>query len=142
MLLDNLLAKLDVQFEPFSVCLIGSGWSLRLPSSPTAMLHFVLKGKGVLKSADGNEQHLGPCSLAVVPKGSAHALASEGRSGHEHRIDPSSDTAWGTGVITAGGGDESIGLRRELRRRFRYSADDHGASNSPGARPAPPRAEQ
>jgi AraC-like DNA-binding protein len=107
MLLDNLLAKLDVQFEPFSICQVGSGWRLRLPGSSAVILHFVLKGSGVLISGDGQKQDLRPCTLIVIPRGSAHALASGSDSSREHQVDPSSDSLWGTGVITAGTADDT-----------------------------------
>ncbi len=104
MLLDKLLAKLDVQVEPFSLCLVSSGWRLRLPGPPTTMLHFVLEGQGTLRSRGCGEQPLKPCSLIVVPKGSAHTLES-GEPQREHRMDPLAEGPSDASVIVAGSAD-------------------------------------
>ena len=74
MLLDKLLDHVVVHVEPFAMCLLSSGWRLRLPGPPDAMFHFVLQGSGVLRGPEGGSYPLERFSLAVVPKGSRHAL--------------------------------------------------------------------
>lgn len=103
MLLDRLLARLDTRVELFSVCLVGAGWRLRLPGPPAAMLHFVLEGKGWLRSAGGAERPLRSGTLAVVSKGSTHAVASADETHREHRVDVAAeDGATDPPVIVAG----------------------------------------
>ncbi|MEM7052606.1 MAG: AraC family transcriptional regulator [Acidobacteriota bacterium] len=85
MLLDRLLAKLDVEVEPFALCLVSSGWRLRLPGPPAVMLHFVLAGRGILQASDGGERPLVPGTLAVIPKGSPHAIGPQGEALREHQ---------------------------------------------------------
>ena len=74
MLLDKLLSRVAVHADPFATCLLSSGWRLRLPGPPEAMFHFVLQGRGVLRGPDSQPHELERFSLAVVPKGSSHAL--------------------------------------------------------------------
>lgn len=88
MLLDKLLSNLYVGVEPFSVCLVSTGWRLRLPGPPDVMLHFVLRGKGIVRGPDDRAHRLGPGWLVVVPKGVMHALESGDEVREERRIDP------------------------------------------------------
>ena len=103
MLLNKLLAKLDARVEFFSTCLVSSGWRLRLPGPPAAMLHFVLEGKGTLRLSGGNELPLQAGFLAVIPKGSRHALASNADVHRESQVDLSiNDTTSDSTAIVAG----------------------------------------
>lgn len=88
MLLDRLLAELDVDVEPFALCLVGHGWRLRLPGPPEAMLHFVLEGEGTLLDLQERRHAIGPGWLAIIPRGAAHALESD-RVEHELRVETS-----------------------------------------------------
>lgn len=74
MLLDKLLDYVTVQAEPFSTCLLSSGWRLSLPGPPDVMFHFVMQGSGFLRGPDGDVYPLERFFLAVVPKGLRHAL--------------------------------------------------------------------
>lgn len=87
MLLDKLLSYVEVHVAFVSLCLLSSGWRLRLPGSPDAMLHFVLQGHGTLRGPGIRTLPLAPCWLAIVPKGAAHLLESDGEVKHERRID-------------------------------------------------------
>jgi AraC-like DNA-binding protein len=86
--LDKLLANLDIEVEPFSLCEVTSGRRLRLPGSARVMLHYVLAGSGWLRSGNGTAHPLKPCSLAVVPREASHALEPEGEAGMECAVDP------------------------------------------------------
>lgn len=72
--LDRLLTNIAVRVEPFSLCLLSSGWSLRLPGSSDVMFHFVLQGSGTLRGPGDESHHLGRYWLAVVPQDAPHAL--------------------------------------------------------------------
>jgi hypothetical protein len=86
--LDKLLLHLNVQVEPFSLCVVSEGWRMDLPGPPEVMLHFMLKGEGVVRGPDRRAQTLRPCSLAVVPRGAKHALESARGVRHVQRIQP------------------------------------------------------
>lgn len=87
MLLDKLLSNIDVHVDYLSLCLLSSGWRLRLPGPPDVMLHFVLQGRGTVRGPENRAYPLAPCWLAIVPKGAAHRLESGGEVKHERRID-------------------------------------------------------
>jgi AraC-like DNA-binding protein len=99
-LLDRLLANLDIHVEPFSLCEVSPRRRLRLPGSERVMLHFVLTGSGFVRSATGSLQPLEPCTLAVVPKGSRHSLEPEGEIVKECVIDPDAETLPAVPVIS------------------------------------------
>jgi len=84
--LDTLLAGLSIDVEPFTLCLLSEGWRLRLPPPPTVMLHFVLQGTGAVLGDRGEVHRVAPYWLAVVPKGTGHALEAGGSVQHERRI--------------------------------------------------------
>ena len=86
-LLDKLLANLDVRVDHFALCMLSSGWRIQLPGPPAVMMHFVLKGQGTVSDAKGNDLPVGPYWLAVVPPGVQHALRTPGTPSNELRID-------------------------------------------------------
>lgn len=87
MLLDKLLPNLAVHVDAFALCMLSAGWRLSLPANPGVMLHFVLKGSGVLRGPHGEALQLAPYWLAVVPSGAAHSLESGRRVQNERRIE-------------------------------------------------------
>lgn len=74
MTLDRLLGNVAIRVEPFTLCLLSTGWCLRLPGPPDVMFHFVIKGSGVMRGPGGETHQLWPYCLGVVPPGVAHAL--------------------------------------------------------------------
>ena len=74
MLLDKLLDYVSVQAEPFAMCLLSTGWRLRLPGPPDVMFHFVMQGSGYLRGPNDELYTLEHFSLAVVPRGLRHNL--------------------------------------------------------------------
>ena len=103
MLLDKLLRNISVHTEPFATCLLDTGWRMRLPGPPDAMFHFVLQGGGFIRGRDGEQRRLERFFLAVVPKGTAHAL----ECGTEIRSERSVDPPTGEGVVRLVAGSES-----------------------------------
>jgi AraC-like DNA-binding protein len=82
MLLDKLLSNLTVEVEPFALCMLSASQKLPLSSAPVVMLHFVLKGAGLIRSPNGAAIPIAPSWLGVVPQGVPHWLESsiKGRS--------------------------------------------------------------
>jgi AraC family transcriptional regulator, activator of mtrCDE len=72
--IDQVLEDLALDVEPFAMCVVSSGWRLRMPQSDGATLHFVLRGSGQLRLPGGPDLPLAPYSLAVVPDHRGHAL--------------------------------------------------------------------
>lgn len=73
MLVDRLVDHVTVDVEPFAVCLLRTGWRLRLPGNPGTVLHFVLEGTGTLRSPSG-DWPMQPLTLAVVPTRVPHSI--------------------------------------------------------------------
>ena len=59
-----------------------------LPGPPDVMLHFMLKGEGVVRGPRGRPQSIPARSLIVVPRGAKHALESARSVQHEQKIVP------------------------------------------------------
>ena len=106
MLLDKLLAQVIVHVEPFSTCLVSWGWRLGLPGPPDAMFHFVLQGSGLLRGSDGKQHRLERFSLAIVPKGSRHALEC-GNEVQSERLIEAPPTGEGVVRLVAGTPDSA-----------------------------------
>jgi AraC-like DNA-binding protein len=87
MLLEKILSNLAIHVEPFALCVVSEGWRLRLPGPPRTMIHFVLKGSGVLHDSRGKASALSPNCLGVVPCGVTHALECGGKIKSEVMID-------------------------------------------------------
>lgn len=109
MLIDKLLASVVVHVEPFAICLLNSGWRLRLPGPPDAMFHFVLQGSGVLRGPSGEAHRLDRFCLGVVPKGVPHALECGPEVRSERAID---GPPTGKGIVRLlAGSSDSADLR-------------------------------
>lgn len=87
MLLDALLADLAVNVEPFALCQLSPGWRLRLPERADATVHFVLEGRGAVRTPSGS-QPVGPYWLVVVPPGTRHHLEAGVDPRRERRLEP------------------------------------------------------
>jgi AraC-like DNA-binding protein len=89
--LESYLQQLQIEVEPFALCLIDSGWRLTLPGPPVAMLHFIVQGEGWLISPDRPREKIGPNSLIVIPAGTGHSLESTDDVNEELCIECSPD---------------------------------------------------
>jgi len=92
-LLERLLSNLSVHVEPFALCMVDAGWRLRLPGRPEASIHFVLEGEGNVIGPGGDAHRLEPYTLAVVPRGTKHALEPAGNIRSELKIDTPPDAS-------------------------------------------------
>ena len=107
MLLDKLLRHIVVHVEPFATCLVDSGWRLRLPGPPDVMFHFVLQGNGFVREPGGQQHRLERFYLAIVPKGTPHALEC-GPEIRSERVIETPPTGEGVVRILAGGGPADL----------------------------------
>jgi len=82
-----LLDYVTVHAEPFAMCLLSTGWRLRLPGPPDVMFHFVMQGSGFLRGPNDELYPLERFSLAVVPRGMRHNLECGSDIQSERTID-------------------------------------------------------
>jgi AraC family transcriptional activator of mtrCDE len=103
--LENYLQEMQIEVEPFALCLIDSGWRLTLPGPPVAMLHFIVQGEGWVICPDRPRQRIGPNFLIIIPPGAIHSLESTDKINDELRIECAPE---GPPVhrIRAGSGDD------------------------------------
>jgi len=73
MLLEKLLAHLELEVEPFALCDLSPGARLQLAGPGEVVLHFVLEGSGILR-AGGIHFEVSADSLVVVPRGLRHSI--------------------------------------------------------------------
>ena len=97
MLLERILAHLEVDVEAFALCEVGLGWSLNLVPPRVAVLHFVLGGHGEMHAGKAGTFELAPNRLALVPAGIGHSLEPDGPALHVMTAD-SADIPAGSGV--------------------------------------------
>jgi AraC-like DNA-binding protein len=77
--LDQFLDCVDVQLDAFAVCEIGSEFSLRCAPIDSVVVHFVLKGEGMLECEHGSLP-LTRGSVVVVPKNLPKSLRGSGET--------------------------------------------------------------
>lgn len=113
MLLDEVLSRMTVEVEPFSICeMAPRGW-LDMPKSPAASLHYVLSGTGALHLGPSRSHPLKTGDLVLVPAGSSHSIGAEdgrfvsfascqpARLGLSHHRDGTADEGLGLMVLCA-----------------------------------------
>lgn len=76
MILDHMLAVLDVGVTHFTVCDIRDGWGMRFDASKTASLHYCQDGAGTLTVRDAPPVQLEPHTFVLLPPGLAYRLES------------------------------------------------------------------
>jgi AraC-like DNA-binding protein len=74
---ERLLQTLDVGLDAFAICEIEAGWRLASAPMRADVLHFVLKGEGVLETG-GQVIPIGPDTIVVVPAGAHKTIAGPG----------------------------------------------------------------
>lgn len=75
-ILDRLLAVLDIGVTHFTVCDIREGWGLRCDSFKTAALHYCLAGVGTLQVGGAPPIQLEPHSFVLLPPRAEYCLES------------------------------------------------------------------
>ncbi|MFW8636657.1 AraC family transcriptional regulator [Cribrihabitans pelagius] len=74
--LERLLSTLQVAVHPMAVCEAGPNSTLALPGLPHPLIHYVLKGSGVLQVEGSEAIVFEPHSFIVLPRGSAHTISA------------------------------------------------------------------
>lgn len=78
MLLDELLAAVDLDVAPFAVCEIRRGWSVDMPPDGHTMLHFVVAGEGTVRVGADPPHAFSPGAVIVIPPGRPHRVDLRG----------------------------------------------------------------
>jgi AraC-like DNA-binding protein len=74
--LDHLLAVLDIGVTHFSVCDVRDGWGMRFDACETASLHYCLEGVGTLSIRGAPPVRLEPHTFVLLPPGVPYGLES------------------------------------------------------------------
>jgi AraC family transcriptional activator of mtrCDE len=74
MLLDELLASVDLDVAPFAVCEIRRGWSVDMPPDGHTTLHFVVAGEGTVRVGADPPRPFTPGAVIVIPPGRPHRV--------------------------------------------------------------------
>jgi AraC-like DNA-binding protein len=75
-ILDHLLAALDIGVTHFTVCDIRDGWGMHLDGCKTASLHYCLEGAGTLTVHGAVPIQLEPHTFVLLPPGVAYRIES------------------------------------------------------------------
>lgn len=82
--LDKLLCLLDVRLNAMALCEVPAGKRLRLPAMDSILVHYILEGRGVLRTSDGSTAGFGPGTLVFVPRDCGHELSESGEEEDVH----------------------------------------------------------
>lgn len=103
-LLDRLLATLAVRLHAFSVCQIQQGWRLAFDPFEAITIHYVLRGMGSLRVAQGAWLPFSPHSIVIVPARVSHTVGEPlDVRGEAHAGDQCG--MLGDGLVTLSAGD-------------------------------------
>jgi AraC-like DNA-binding protein len=72
------------------------------------MLHFVIKGDGIIRGPDGASRAIGNAYLAVVPRGAAHVLETGSQIDQERRIDAPPEGLPVHRIVAGSGNDAAL----------------------------------
>ncbi len=84
-ILDRLLATMDVAVDAFAICEVRRGFRLIGGASDAVEVHYVLSGTLHLTVGEGPELRCGPGSIIVVPAGLHQVIAADGAPATEVR---------------------------------------------------------
>jgi AraC-like DNA-binding protein len=77
--LERLLCLLDVRVHAIGLCEVAPGWRLSLPCPDGVLVHYVLKGSGILRSGDGSSVPFSPGTLIFMhPNCGGHEISETG----------------------------------------------------------------
>jgi AraC-like DNA-binding protein len=76
LVLDHLLAALDIGVTHFTTCDIRDGWGIHIAGCGSASLHYCLEGAGALAVKGAQPIELQPHTFALVPAGVAYRIES------------------------------------------------------------------
>lgn len=75
--LERLLRTLEVDLDAFAICEVEAGWRLTSTPMEADVVHFVLRGEGVLES-HGDRIPIGPDTIVIVRAGHDKSIAGPG----------------------------------------------------------------
>lgn len=75
--LEGIMAGFEVELESFAVCEIQTGWRLICPAMDAVLVHYVLRGEGVLECGD-ERIPLAPNMVVVCPRSTPKNLTGRG----------------------------------------------------------------
>jgi AraC family transcriptional activator of mtrCDE len=78
--LDNLINSLDVKFVGLAECLVSSGYTLEMGSTPAVGIHYNMIGTGIMSVSDGTSIELTPHTLVVLPPNHSFQIEVRGDS--------------------------------------------------------------
>lgn len=108
-LLEMLMAGLEVGVEPFAVCDVRDDRHLALPPNPNATVHYTLAGSGVVRVAGGPAIDVRPHTFMVMPPGVRQSIEPAGGASREARPDAVCEPVHeGLQRITAGCGKRGV----------------------------------
>ncbi len=81
--LERLLCLLDVRMHAVALCEVSRGTRLKLPGMEMVLVHYVLKGEGVLTAQDGSQVSFGPDTLIFLPPLCGHNISEHGNESKE-----------------------------------------------------------
>lgn len=73
-LLDDLLTGLDARVDAFALCRVARGRALALPATPFPLIHYVLRGPGILRFEGGAPVPFAQHDFVLLPPGRAHRI--------------------------------------------------------------------
>src|SRR3954447_21967180 len=77
--IEELLASLDVEVRTFSVCKVENGWALALDADDMPVIHYGLKGSGKVCFENGSMLVIEPHDLLLVHPRKPHRIETEGQ---------------------------------------------------------------
>ncbi len=66
-IIERLLCLLDVRMHALALCEVSRGTRLKLPAMDAVLVHYVLRGQGVLRGDDGTNVDFGQNTLLFLP---------------------------------------------------------------------------
>lgn len=105
--LERLLCLLDVRLNAVGLCQVSTGWRLKLPPKKDVLVHYILKGEGILRMPHGAAVPFRPDTLIFIPPGLAQELS---QTGFEFQCMDWKDTAhsFGEGMVRLEAGGEHV----------------------------------
>ncbi|HEV7268003.1 MAG TPA: helix-turn-helix domain-containing protein [Falsiroseomonas sp.] len=73
-LLDDLLTGLEVRVDAFALCRVARGRALALHAMPSPIIHYALRGPGVLRAGDGPAIPFAQHGFILLPPGVPHRI--------------------------------------------------------------------
>lgn len=104
--LERLLVALSVRLQASAICEVKVGWRLVFDAMPVSTIHYVLQGRGVLRTGGGFEEPYRPGSIMIIPAGLPKSFGDDGARGETHGVENCSLLAPGLVKFSTEGGTD------------------------------------